>query len=69
MTNDIEQLVASISLNKVLIAILEEHKQLSVPTLRFLESKDTDKELVIDYDESGPSFTFSLKEREQENDN
>ncbi len=69
MTNDIEQLVASISLNKVLIAILEEHKQLSVPTLRFLESKDTDKELVIGYDESGPSFTFSLKEREQENDN
>lgn len=69
MTEDIENLVASISLNRVLIALLEEYKELSVPTLRFLEVNDTDKELVIDYDEDGPSFKFSLKDKLPTNDN
>jgi hypothetical protein len=62
MTEDIEQLVASISMNQVLVAILEEHKKITVPTLKFLESKVSNKELVIDYQEDGPSFTFSLRE-------
>jgi len=69
MTNDVENLVASISLNRVLIAILEEYKELSVPTLRFLEVNDTDKELVIDYDEDGPLFRFSLKDKNNTNEN
>jgi hypothetical protein len=62
MTEDIEQIVASISMNQVLVAILEEHKKITVPTLKFLESKVSNKELVIDYQEDGPSFTFSLRE-------
>jgi len=62
MTEDIEQLVASINMNQVLVAILEEHKKITVPTLKFLDSKVSDKELVIDYDEEGPSFTFSLRQ-------
>ena len=63
MTEDIEQIVASISMNQVLVAILEEHKKITVPTLKFLESKVSNKELVIDYQEDGPSFTFSLREK------
>lgn len=62
MTDDIEQLVASINMNQVLVAILEEHKKITVPTLKFLDSKVSNKELVIDYEEEGPSFTFSLRE-------
>lgn len=62
MTEDIEGLVASINMNQVLVAILEEHKKITVPTLKFLDSKISNKELVIDYDENGPSFTFSLRE-------
>lgn len=62
MTENIEGLVASISLNQVLIAILEEQGSVTVPTLKFLEAKFDNKELVIDYDEGGPSFTFSLRE-------
>lgn len=58
-----EELIASMSLNKILVAILEEHKQITVPTLRFIEAANTDKELVIDYDEEGPSFTFSLRDK------
>ena len=61
MTEDVEGLVTSISLNQILVAILEEYGKLTVPTLRFLDAKDTDQELVIDYDEENPSFTFSLR--------
>lgn len=60
---DIEGVVSSISLNQVLVAILEEHGQLTVPTLKFLDAKTSNKELVIDYDEDGPSFTFSLRDQ------
>ncbi len=63
MTEGIEGLVTSISLNQVLVAILEEKGKITVPTERFVNSKDSEKELVIDYDESGPSFTFSLREK------
>jgi hypothetical protein len=62
MTDDIEGLVTSISMNQVLVAILEEHGKIVVPTLRFLDANVNNKELVIDYDEEGPSFTFSLRD-------
>ena len=62
MTDNIEGLVASINMNQVLVAILEEHKKITVPTLRFLDVNSSNKELVIDYNEDGPSFTFSLRE-------
>jgi len=58
-----EELIASMSLNKVLIAILEEHGTISVPTLRFIDAGNTEKELVVDYDDEGPSFKFSLREK------
>jgi hypothetical protein len=68
MTDDIESLVASININQVLVAILQEHGKLSVPVLRFLESKNNNSELIIDYDEKAPSFTFSLREAKEENE-
>jgi len=63
VTNDIEGLVTSISINQVLVAVLEEYGKLTVPTLRFLDAGAAEKELVIDYDEDGPSFTFSLRDK------
>jgi hypothetical protein len=66
VTDNIEGLVTSISINQVLVAILEEHGKIVVPTLRFLDAGATEKELVIDYDEAGPSFTFSLRDKNEE---
>jgi hypothetical protein len=63
VTDNIEGLVTSISINQVLVAVLEEYGKLTVPTLRFLDAGATEKELVIDYDEEGPSFTFSLRDK------
>jgi len=64
MTEDITSLVASININQVLVAVLEEYGKLTVPTLKFLEVKTNNKELVIDYDDTTSSFTFSLREIE-----
>jgi hypothetical protein len=61
MTDDVQGLVTSISLNQVLVAILEEHTKLTIPTSRFLEVSPEEKELVIDYDENNLTFTFSLR--------
>jgi hypothetical protein len=63
MTENIDGLITSISMNQVLIAVLEEYGKLTVPTLRFLDAGAKDKELVIDYDETIPSFTFSLRDK------
>lgn len=64
MTEDIDGLITSISMNQVLVALLEEYGKLTVPTLRFLDVNVSNKELVIDYDETTPSFTFSLREKD-----
>ncbi len=65
MTDDIESLVASININQVLVAILEEHGKISVPVLKFLDAKNNSSELIIDYDEEIPSFTFSLRNKDE----
>ncbi len=66
MTDNIEGLVTSISINQVLVAILEEHGKITVPTLRFLDAGKSEKELVIDYDDTDPSFTFSLRDKNEQ---
>jgi len=66
MTDDVENLVASINLNQVLVAILEEYGKLTVPTIKFLDSNIENKEMIIDYDEEIPSFIFSLKDKDNE---
>ena len=48
MTDDITSLVASININQVLVAALEEYGKLTVPTLKFLDVKTNNKELVIE---------------------
>ena len=65
MTDDLEGVIQSISINQVLVALLEEYGKLTVPSLKFLDAAKNDKELVIDYDEEGPSFTFSLRDKNE----
>lgn len=66
MTDNTEQeVLASISLSKVLTAILETLKEVRVPTLSFLETDDLNKEIVMEYDETGPSFVFKLKGKDE----
>lgn len=66
MTENVEDLVKSVSLNQILVAILEEQGKITVPTLKFLDAKNDDKELVIDYDSEALSFTFSLRSNNEQ---
>ena len=68
MTENIEDVVASLSLSRVLISILETIGEVRVPTLTFIEGSNEDKELVVDYDETGPTFVFKLKNKENKTD-
>jgi hypothetical protein len=65
MTENMEEFIQEVSINQVLIAILEEHGPMTVPTLKFLDAKKLNKELVMDYDDEGPSFTFSLRDKNE----
>ena len=65
MTEDLEGVIQAISINQVLVALLEEYGKLTVPSIKFLDAAKNDKELVIDYDEEGPSFTFSLRDKNE----
>lgn len=62
---NIDDVISSISMNQVLVAILEDQKSITVPALNFLKTEVINKELVIDYDETIPSFTFSLRNQNE----
>jgi len=61
-----EDIVQSMSLNKILVAILEQYGSLSVPTLKFVEAAGEDKELVVEYDDEALSFKFSLRNKNEQ---
>jgi len=56
-----EDIIQSMSLNKILVALLEEHGTLAVPTTRFVNAASEDKELVVEYDDQELVFKFSLR--------
>lgn len=61
-----EEIVQSMSLNKILVALLEEYGSLSVPTTRFVDAASEDKELVVEYDDSDLTFKFSLRSQDEQ---
>jgi thiol:disulfide interchange protein len=60
-----EDIIQSMSLNKILIALLEEYGSLSVPTLKFVDAGNQDKELLVEYDETDLTFKFSLRSKNE----
>lgn len=61
-----EEVVESMSLNKILVALLEEHGSLSVPTTRFVNAGSVDKELLVEYDDQDLTFKFSLRSKDEQ---
>lgn len=61
-----EDIIQSMSLNKILVALLEEYGSLSVPTLKFVDAGNQDKELVVEYDETDLTFKFSLRSKNEQ---
>lgn len=61
-----EDIIESMSLNKILVALLEEYKTLSVPTSKLAEAQNIDKELVVEYDDQDLTFKFSLRDKNEQ---
>lgn len=61
---DVNEVQAALTASKVLVAILDTHGPLKVPTSTVFAADNKDKELIVDYDEEGPSFIFRLPTEE-----
>ena len=57
---DINDVQASLTASKVLVAILETLGEVRVDTKTLVGAENKDKELIVDYDETGPAFIFRL---------
>jgi len=57
---DINEVQASLTASKVLVAILETLGEVRVETKVLVGAENKDKELIVDYDENGPAFIFRL---------
>lgn len=63
MTESVEDIIASVKVEQVLISILNTIGEVKVSTDKFLEANGNNYELVMSYDDEGPSFTFSVKDK------
>jgi hypothetical protein len=56
-----QDIFASLNVSKILVAILEIQKEISIPSAAFINAATEDKELQVDYDSDSQSFKFKLK--------
>lgn len=58
-----QDIFASLNVSKILVAILEIQKEISIPSASFINAATDDKELQVDYDSDSQSFKFKLKDK------
>jgi hypothetical protein len=61
--------VASLNVSKILVAILEMQKEVSIPSASFINAATEDRELQVDYNSDNQTFTFKLKDSNGQSDN
>jgi hypothetical protein len=59
-----QDIFASLNVSKILVAILEIQKEISIPSASFINAATEDKELQVDYDSDSQSFNFKLKDKD-----
>jgi hypothetical protein len=69
MTDNIEDVMAAIKVEQVLVSILNTVGEVRVNTDKFFEARKDNYELVMSYDDEGPAFTFSVRDKNDENAN
>jgi hypothetical protein len=60
--------IAELNVARILVAIVEDAGEISVPVSSFITAVNEDKELQVDYDKDSQTFTFKLKSKEIENE-
>lgn len=57
-----EEIFKMLTASRILVAILEDQKQISISADLFINMVAQDKQLQVDYDDETNSFTFKIKE-------
>lgn len=65
-SNSPEQIIETMNLSNILVAILATLKEVNVPVITFLDSNKEDREMKVTYDSDTESFTFRLKDKDLE---
>jgi hypothetical protein len=63
---DAQGIFKEMNLSRILVATLQTFGTISIPALTFLDAAKEDKQLQVDYDSTTESFTFKLKEIDNE---
>lgn len=67
MKDNIEDVIASIKVEQVLVAILNTVGEVKVPTEEFFKTNNDDYEMIMSYDDEVPSFIFSVRNKNERN--
>jgi hypothetical protein len=57
-----EEIFTQLNATKVLIAVLETIKEISIPTSAIIDAGGIDRELQVDYNSEDQTFTFKVRE-------
>lgn len=58
-----ENFPIDLNLSQLLVSILDTVGSVEIPTVKFMNASFENKEIVVDYDDEGPSFRFSLRDK------
>lgn len=63
MTDNLEEVFASMNASRILVAILENIGPVSVSTETFMNANENDRNLKVEYDNENVSFIFRLEDK------
>ena len=58
-----DEIFKEMNLSKILVAMLEELKEVNISAATFIDAAKEDKELQVDYNSDNQSFTFKLRDK------
>ncbi len=61
MTDTAEEVLAELNVARILVAVVENSGEITVPVNSFLSAVNEDKELQVDYNKDDQTFTFKIK--------
>jgi hypothetical protein len=60
----VDDVLAQLNVARILVAVVENAGEISVPVDSFINAVNEDKELQVDYNKDDQTFTFRLKSKE-----
>lgn len=65
MTDEVDDVFAELNVARILVAVVENAGEITVPVNSFLNAVNEDKELQVDYNKDNQTFTFKLKVKDK----